>query len=225
LGIRRILIPPHPGVLSAFGMLAAGLSSDASQSLLRTMDALRNDDAELRRALAALDERVRTLLANDGVATPAISASLDMRYKGQSYELTTPLSLPLVDASLAAAEADFHALHARRYGYDMAGETVEVVTLRVRGAGPGAQLTVTPRPLAGADASPARLADRFIWFASDSPLATTCYERSFLQPGNRLTGPALVLQYDATTLIAPGWEGMVDEQDNLWLLQTDAHNK
>ncbi len=221
LGIRRILIPRHPGVLSAYGMLAAGLSTDASQSLLRTMSFLRSDDAELRRVFAGLDERVRALLANDGVANPTISASLDMRYRGQSYELTTPLSLPITEAALAAAETDFHALHARRYGYDLAGETVEVVTLRVRAAGPGARLTVTPRPLAGADASPARLDDRLIWFDAAGPVNAACYNRLRLAPGNRLIGPALILQYDATTLIAPGWEGVTDEQDNLWLLTTN----
>ena len=101
----------------------------------------------------------------------------------------------------------------------MAGEAVEVVTLRVAGAGPGAPLAVTPRPLAGADARPAHLGDRPVWFDERAPLTTRCYDRSRLAPGNRIIGPALVLQYDATTLIVPGWGSVVDEHDNLRLFR------
>jgi N-methylhydantoinase A len=219
LGMRRVLVPPFPGVLSAYGMLMAGVSTDASQSLLRRVDALLHDSAEMRAAITVLDERVRAVLIADGVLHPTISVALDMRYQGQSYELTVPLVLPIDERAIRSAEAHFHALHARRYGYGMEGEAVEVVTLRVAGAGPGAPLAVTPRPLAGADASPARLGDRPVWFDQRAPLTTTCYDRARLAPGNRIVGPALVLQYDATTLIVPGWESVVDEHDNLWLFR------
>ena len=220
LGIRRVLVPPFPGVLSAYGMLAAGVATDASQSLLRRADELRAGPGELAQAVAALEERVRAVLARDGVAAPALSAALDARYVGQSYELTVPLSLPVTGEAVAAAVAAFHAAHAQRYGYalDSEGlEAVEVVTVRVRGGGPGLPLGTPPAPLHDPDASAAQTGVKPAWFGGDAPLPAATYDRARLLPGHRLPGPALIFQFDTTTVVAPGWAARVDALGNLHL--------
>lgn len=220
VGIQRILIPPAPGVLSAYGMLVADIANDAAQSILRTAGELLADLDPLHEALAALAERVRTVLLAEGVTAPAISVALDMRYRGQSYELTVPIATPFHVATLQAAVAGFHELHQQRYGYAMPEETVQVVTLRVRGSGPGAQVTLPVEPLVGADPAAARLRTKQIWFDNAAPTPTPCYEHDKLRAGNRFTGPALILQFDATTVIPPGWVAWMDEYRNLWVERT-----
>ncbi len=245
LGIRSILFPAIPGVLSAYGMLVADQSADAAQSVLSPLAAFIADPTPLAAAAATLADKARRTLGLDGdhgdsrrgmrfggtesvvrteLSPPnlmplqegtRLEGSLDLRYRGQSYELTVPLALPVTAAAVQAAAAAFHAAHTERYGYGMPAEPVEAVTLRVRAAVPGPQLAPAPRPLAGPDAAAARLADRPIWFDAAGPLAAARYDRDRLSPGNRIDGPALVLQYDSTLLLAPGWTAQVDPFGNL----------
>jgi N-methylhydantoinase A len=217
LGIGRMLVPRHPGVLSAYGMLVADVVNDAAQSVLQPATELQRDLAPLHALYQSLAERVQRVLQAEGIAEPEVTAALDLRYRGQSYELTVPLALPLSSAGLAEAIAEFHRLHEARYGYAMREETVQVVTLRVRGRGPGANLTVPQAPPGSADASVARVAEKAVWFTADGPTITPCYDRDRLRAGHQFAGPALVFQFDATTLVNPGWTGRVDGYGNLWL--------
>ena len=217
LAMRRILCPPIPGVLSAYGMLVADVTADLAQTVLAPAAQLAADPTPLADAYTGLAERARATLLRDGVAAPAVTAQVDMRYRGQSYELTVPLPRPVTPAAVDSAVAAFHAAHAQRYGYAMPDEPVEVVTLRVRATAPGARLALPEQPLAGPDPTPARLADRPVWFTAAAPLMTAYYRRERLAPGNRFAGPAIVLQYDATVLVAPGWDAEVDRFGNLWL--------
>jgi N-methylhydantoinase A len=218
LGIRRILVPPFPGVLSAYGMLVADIVHDASQSILRNADDLLADDGLLRQAYHELSARVSTVLHSEGVPEPSLSIALDMRYRGQSYELSVPVRLPLDPATLHQGIKDFHAIHEQRYGYAMNNEAVQVVTLRVRGHGPGAKPELPKEEMHGPDASAARLPDRPVWFSPHGPTVTAGYDRDKLRTGNRFSGPAVVFQFDATTVVAPGWQGYVDEFRNMWLI-------
>jgi N-methylhydantoinase A len=156
----------------------------------------------------------RTLALGDDVASRT-TAALDLRYRGQSYELTVPIDLPVTADHLQAAVAAFHHSHAQRYGYAMPAEAVETVTLRIRSSVPGSQVTLPQRASGGPDASSARLADRPVWFDGGGPVVTACYRRDRLEPDNRIVGPALVLQYDSTLLLAPGWSAVVDSFGNL----------
>ena len=219
LGVRRILAPPFPGVLSAYGMLVAGVATEASQSILHTAADLARDPAPLHAALGTLGARVRTVLAAEGIDKPALAATLDMRYRGQSYELGVPLTMDdgaqVGPAVLADAVEAFHTLHAQRYGYATRSEIVEVVTLRLRAEAPGAEATLPALSPGGASAAAAHVGERPVWFSADGPTATAVYDRTLLQPNNRLSGPALILQYDTTTLLAPGWAAQVDGWGNV----------
>ena len=217
LDIRRILVPPFPGVLSAFGMLVADIVHDASQSILLPAADLCADSAPLAAAHAELARRVVAVLAHEGVTTPELSAALDLRYRGQSYELTVPLDLPIAPGRVEAAVAAFHAAHAQRYDYAMTAAPVECVTLRVAGRAPGARPQLPAAALGDPDASGALVDERGVWFVADGATVTPVYDRSRLAPGQRFVGPALVRQYDATVLIHPGWSAAVDRLGNLWL--------
>ncbi|MCC6168046.1 MAG: hydantoinase/oxoprolinase family protein [Caldilineaceae bacterium] len=217
LEIRRILAPPIPGVLSAYGMLVADVAYDLAQTVLGPATDYQTDPAPLQAVYADLAGRAAAVLAQESIAAPQIAASLDLRYRGQSYELAVPLALPITPDALAVAVTTFHQVHAQRYGYAMAGEPVEVVTLRVRGHAPGAQPALPTYPPAGADARAAQVGEHAIWFSPDAPPAAPVYARDRLAAGNRFAGPALVLQYDATVVVAPGWQGRVDRFHNLWL--------
>jgi N-methylhydantoinase A len=221
LGVRRILVPPFPGVLSAYGMLVADVVHDASQSILLPASELIADASGLAEVYAKLAGQVEAVLAQDGIANPHLQAALDLRYRGQSYELTVPVALPIDGASIAAAVENFHQAHAQRYGYAMNDEPVTAVTLRVAGHGPGARPTLPRQPMGDEDPADAYLGERDVWFVVDGPTPTATYDRSKLRAGNRLIGPALVLQYDATVVITPGWHGRVDVFGNLWVERGD----
>ncbi len=223
LGIRRILCPALPGVLSAYGMLVADMSAEYATSVLSLAADLIAEPSALSAAVAQLEARTRATLALDASAAAHTAAALDMRYRGQSYELTVPLALPLSAANLASAVDTFHHAHAQRYGYAMPAEAVEAVTLRIRSSIAGSQVSLPRRPLAGADAAAARLGDRAVWFDMVGPIATACYQREQLLPGNRIAGPALVLQYDSTVLLAPGWSASVDAFGNLLCEKRETH--
>lgn len=221
LGVTRILCPPNPGVLSAYGMLMADVTSEASQALLADAPALFDDPAPLTAAIAALTGKALAVLARENVATVTTTAALDLRYQGQSYELTAPLALPVTPASVADAVTAFHVAHAQRYGYAMPQERVEAVTVRLRAAAPGVKPSL---PFATAPATTAAAVaivhTKPVWFAATGPVPTACYARDRLQFGHRLAGPALILQYDTTIVLTPDWSAAVDEMLNLWMWST-----
>jgi N-methylhydantoinase A len=170
-----------------------------------------------------LAEKNRRTLALRGGEDAHDSAGLDLRYRGQSYELAVPIGLPATAAEVDAAAQAFHAAHVQRYGYSMPGEELEVVTLRLRTTLAGAQLSPGKRPPVGPDATPARREDRRIWFDAGGPLTVACYARDRLLPGNRVDGPCLVLQYDSTLLLTQGWKAQVDPYGNLVCEKRDSY--
>ena len=227
LGIPRILLPPSPGVLSALGLLIADIVHESSQALLVEADSLAQEPATMQDSIAALEKRVRAVLAAEGVDAPALEASMDLRYRGQSYELPVPLDLPAPTSAQASQAVQrsinaFHAAHEARYGYAMHSETVETVVLRLRGTGSGAELSLPQEPLGPPDPESARVASKPVWFGPDGPAETPCYDRVRLHPGHRLDGPAIVYQFDTTTVVAPGWSASVDESHNLLLARAAA---
>ena len=204
LRVPRVRIPPTPGVLSALGMLVAEPTRDYSQTMM--LPAAAADPERMAEAFAALVER-----ANDEV--PDLRYRLDMRYMGQSHELAVDYRPGMSAAEVAEA---FHAVHAARYGYARRDAAAEIVTLRLTAAWPATLPPVRQRPLAGPDAAAARVGRRPVWFG-DGFVDTPLYERGLLRPGNMLPGPAMVTQYDTTTLIPPDWVGVVDEGEGLVL--------
>jgi N-methylhydantoinase A len=149
LGVSRVILPPHPGVASALGLLLSDVRYDLRRSWVRETARIR--PADLRREVARLDREARGLLRGAGYERGRVDALVDMRYRGQAFELTVPLRGATPDG-LARTERAFHALHRRAYGHAQPVAETEVVTLRVRGTGPARLRTLDlagPRAVRG----------------------------------------------------------------------------
>jgi N-methylhydantoinase A len=201
LGSPRVLVPPLPGFVSALGLLATELRTEAAETVLAA--GRRAPTAgSLARAAARLARIARRRL---GDRTAAVSLAADLRYEGQGYELTVPLE-DLSPAAIARAERAFHALHGAVYGHAAPDEPVELVALRVTASAPGAGFV--PRPLPGGRA-PAPAAVAKVWDGG-AWVEAPAFERTALPPGWEATGPVLVLEAESTTWVPPGWNVAVD---------------
>jgi N-methylhydantoinase A len=208
LGIPRVLVPRAAGTLSALGMLLADYVRDYSQTLLLPSEGC--TIADLEAALAALEERAGADFAAEGDTgvTLALERSLDLRYRGQGYELNLPFGEHFEDA--------FHATHEQRYGYADPDRATEVVNVRLRAVGATAPIELPRAALEGDDASSAIIGTQPM--VSEGTVAdATLIDRGLLSPGNRFRGPALVIEYSTTTVIPPGFDARVDEWFNLIL--------
>ncbi len=219
LGIRTVLVPRYPGVLSALGMIAADVTRESTRALLTTLDAL--DPATLAAHIAALADEALTALAADGEDPDGchIECMLDLRYAGQSYELPTPLESgwETSAAPLADLAERFHALHERRYGHAMRDRRIEVVTLRVRAVSPRSAIDLAPEelPPRTTPLQPRTMVGAALTGDSATLEPAPLYERDDLRPGDTIEGPAIIAQFDATTIVPPGWQVVVDADLNL----------
>lgn len=226
LGIPRVLIPARPGILSALGVAIADVVKDYSRTVMLRPDALRQAQGELVESLEeefhGMEGLARAELEQEGLPGERMLARrfLDVRYVGQSFELN--IDYPTSRASrtsegLARAISDsFYRAHLQRFGYADRAEPVEIVNLRLK-----LDLAVDKPDLqletaSGADASGAQIATVSVVFR-EGELETPLYDRDLLATGNRITGPALVVQLDTTTVVPPGWQGEVDAYGNLLL--------
>jgi N-methylhydantoinase A len=199
LGIPTVLVPPAPGLLCAEGLLAADLKAEFS----RTLPAAGPPDlAVADTVLAGLRDEAAAWFAEEQVAPTdrSVAEMALMRYAGQGSELA--VAWPgAADAAVAA----FEAAHQTLYGFTMAA-AVELVTLRVEATG---RLPAPVMPSLAAGAMPAAEETHNVHFAAGS-MATPVYARASLHAGNRLDGPAIITQLDATTLVPPSWSVAVD---------------
>jgi N-methylhydantoinase A len=197
LEIPLVLVPPYPGVMCALGLLLADLQVDLSMAVLEPLTT--DTVGRLRGQQAALIRRGRDVLQREGVseADMRFEVTLDMRYRGQAYELNVPLAGNLVRS--------FHQAHEYAYGYALYDRPIEVVAMRVRAIGALPTLHFTPQAVHP--------------HTPEAPVVngTRRYRRADLRPGARLIGEAVITQEDATTYLPPGWEGFVDGYGNLLL--------
>ncbi len=217
LGVRRILVPRHPGVLSAVGLLMANITYDASCAVLQPMATLMPHPQPLTQSVASLGRQVSAALSGEA----HITAALDLRYQGQSYELEVPLRLPVSPQHLRTCAEGFHRAHLQRYGYSAPHRPVQCVTVRVQGTLPGAKPALPRAPEADRPVSEARTGNRNVWLSRSGAQEVPCYSRQRLMAKHAFAGPALVFQYDSTALVAAGWHAKVDEQLNI-VLHHDA---
>jgi len=215
LGMERVLVPPTPGVLSALGLLMADVVYDTSRAVLTRAAALPDDPAPLHEAAEAVADEVQDVLADQG--TPALTYELDLRYEGQSYEVSVPVETPITGAHVADAVQAFHPRHRRRYGHADPDEPVEVVALRGRGTVAVPPPALPREPQTDAPLDEAVLGTRPVWFAADGPTETTTYAREALHHGHAFAGPAVLHQYDTTIVVPPTWHARVDAWQNVWI--------
>jgi N-methylhydantoinase A len=222
LGMHRILVPLAPGILCAEGLIVADLQEDF---VANCRAPLREDMPELAPIVAGLVRAGSAWLAEaarDAVST-RMTLALDMRYVGQNYELAVEVAqgaIALTLPPIAAVRDAFLAGYRRSYGHCDEQAPVETVNARLRCTARLAHGTQQPT-VAGREAKPTETAD--VWFSAAGSTPTPLYERADLAPGVRITGPAIITQLDATTLVPP-WAGLaVDEALNIIMEITDAH--
>jgi N-methylhydantoinase A len=217
LGVPRVIVPRHPGVTAALGLLLSDVRHDLRRSWIGPTAAVA--PAELDAAVGALEADARERLAASGHAgaAAAIACELDMRYRGQAYNLPVALAArPVTADTLAAAEAAFHAAHRQAYDYTPSLEETEIVTLRVRATG-----AVAPPEWAGERATAAAPATRAVYSAG-APVAFAVVARDALGPGDRIAPLTVVEQEDATLVVPAGWTGAVGAADVIVLSREAA---
>ncbi len=211
LHIPRILVPRTPGVLSALGMTIADLVRDYSQTVMASQEVLNTET--LNTIFTLLEDRARSDLLAEGIRAEntVFERALDMRYVGQSHEIT--VQQPAVGSWLSA----FHTSHGQRYGHRHDAAPVEIVNARLRAIGCGPKPAFETIPAGDSDASSARSGEGLVWFSAEEPQLTSFYKRERLRAGNVILGPAVIFQLDTTTVLAPGWQAVTDPWGNLLL--------
>lgn len=219
LEIGRVLVPANPGILCAMGLLLTDLRADFA--LTRLMPATDASIADVAEGFAALAERAGRWFDNEGIASSDrhITRSVDMRYHGQNYELSVAVPEGAIGKdTMQALAAGFADVHRQRYGFVAAGDPVQIVTLRVEAIGAVRKAELRAHPESDRNASGAIVQRRPVWLAEAGDFVDTpVYDREALRAGNRLAGPAIVEQMDATTLVPSGWTARVDVYLNLIL--------
>ncbi|HLJ19966.1 MAG TPA: hydantoinase/oxoprolinase family protein, partial [Stellaceae bacterium] len=203
LGIKTILVPPSPGVLSALGLLVASVRSEFSRTALQTPP--RYDLPGMAEVFAGLQREAETWLEHERVPREHRSTrwQASLRYLHQGFELTVPWGGDAVtDAGVERTVAAFHELHERLYTFNQPDTPVQIVTLRVtaEGALPRPAIPELPRAGAAAEAEVGRQSVDFGGEVRPTPIL----DRARLGAGARIKGPAILTQLDSTTVLYPG---------------------
>jgi N-methylhydantoinase A len=209
LAMKACIVPPNPGNLSAFGLLAVDWRTDHIVTKVMHEDAI--DLAEVAARYAALERDAEATLMRDGIETSRIKLvrEADIRYAGQSMEVRVTAPAGAVDASfLAGLIGAFNSAHLRTFGYNYAGrQKIELVNLCVSGFG------LIERPqlpkLAARTGNFAPKSARPVYFGTEF-LETPVFDRASLPPTGRINGPAVVEEFGSTTVVFPGQYVEVD---------------
>ncbi|WP_237477430.1 hydantoinase/oxoprolinase family protein [Lichenibacterium dinghuense] len=207
-GMTRVLVPASPGTLCALGAVAAAVRVDRMRTVLLPFD----DDGwpGLQAILAELAAEAAAAVADmAGPGTSDLVPAADIRYRGQSFELTVPTAGCAGPADLATL---FHAAHERAFGHAEEDAPLQVVSLRVSASRPAPPVAMPRRDGA---AHPARSGGTARLYAGGAWCEAALFERADLDPGAELSGPAIVSQADCTILIPHGWRARVDGFRNI----------
>lgn len=209
LAIPTVLIPARPGALSAFGILVSDVVKDYSRTLLWRLGSS-VPAAKLLKEFRELEAAARNEFRQERWSgVPLYERSLDLRYRGQGYELNVPATGDIVRR--------FHEEHQQRYGYHHAGREIELVTVRLRArlrTLQGKQKGARRRSFGKGSRRVAPVERAEVVFRDESVM-TPVFERADFIPGRMMRGPAVITEYSATTVIPMGKVFSVDAVDNL----------
>ncbi len=218
LGIKEVLVPPAPGLLSAQGLLVADVRYDFRQTHLAPVAA--GDLAEVESVFAALEQKGRDALRRYGLGEKSVvvNRSADMRYPHQAHEITVPMPGGILTPAIAPEIIEtFHRVHEKSYGRRDQAAAVEFVTLNVLAKGETSHPECKPLPEGDGSAARARKGPREVYFRDIGRADCEHYDRNLLRAGDRLAGPAIVEAVDSTTIVPPGWMLRCDPIGNLLL--------
>ncbi len=218
LGIPRLLVPPAPGATSALGLLMSDVKHDYLRSRLADIEHLAPE--EVTAIFGELEEAACAQLTREGFTTDQrrFRYFLDMRYAGQGYENPVPLDgMPVVGDDLQRYRARFDDIHKLCHGHAAPGQPVEVVNYRVEAIGVVPRVNLARLEPADAPVESACMGSRRVYFSTlaREPIEVPIYARERLRSGHQFKGPAIVEQYDATTVVCAEQVVSVDEFGNL----------
>ncbi len=215
MGSFPVLVPPAPGLLCAIGDLVADFRDEFAQTYIRVLPEA--DQEDVASILESLGERARAFLDAEGIEIDRqhIAYTADMRYHRQGYEIPVTVEPADVRANgLEGLDERFDVLHEQLYGFRMHDTLSEIVNLRAVGSGAVPKPELPVGKAGGADASGAVTEEHAITFKGES-VATKIYDRAKLAPGMRFDGPAIVTEFDSTTVVLPGYGAEIDVNYNI----------
>jgi 5-oxoprolinase (ATP-hydrolysing)/N-methylhydantoinase A len=219
VGTPTVLVPPYPGITSAMGLLATDMVYEYVTTTYQRASEL--DRASFQASFEELEGQARKQLEDDGVPADRmiIQRVCDCRYLGQGYELRLDAPSGAIDDSwVAKLTSDFHEAHEREYTRRFDDVDIELPNIRVRGIGLMPDLTVPEVEAGDGDSQRAVHHEAQAWFRVDGEMArlpTQYYDRSKLLAGDRIEGPAIINQYDTTTVLPPGFTAEIDRFGNI----------
>ena len=213
LGMAGVIVPLYPGVFSAIGLLMSDVKHDYIRSRMTPISELESSDVQA--VFAQLETRAREDLQRDGFADKDlhIERALDMRYAGQGYEITMSCTADQT-AELVHLRKEFDLEHRRQFGHSAPEEQVEVVSYRVRGVGLVPAVSMPKYSPQGLELSDALRETRQVRFDGET-ISCPVYQREKLDVGLTFSGPAILDQFDCTTVICAGQVARIDEWKNL----------
>ena len=221
MGSFPVLVPPAPGLLCATGDLVADFRDEFARTFIRTIDSVSGDD--VRRVLDELGDEARAWMRREGIGEgdQRLAFNVDMRYYRQGYEIPVEIDPALLAGNGTAMLADrFNQLHEQFYGFRMDESACEIVNLRAIGYGKVPEPHLPEGEPDASDASTAVVDEHEVYFQGKW-LSTRIYDRSRLGPGHRIEGPAIVTEFDSTTVILSGHAAEVDRYLNLIINPTE----
>ncbi len=217
LSMSKVIVPKNAGVLSAVGLLLADSIKDYSMSVLKMVAKTTNE--ELNGLFSRLSRKSFIDMKKEGFAEHKIKIfpSLDLRYLGQSYEI----SIPFKDNS--PIESNFHSVHRKLYSYFHPNRPVEIVNIRIKAVGTTEKVRFKKFPQQSPNPQKALFGEQVIIYGQKT-FKAKLYKRSLLKTGNSLLGPALIVDDESTTLLPPGWRLTVDGYLNIHIQRKRNEN-
>jgi N-methylhydantoinase A len=213
LEIERIVVPPAAGLLSSLGLLLAEPLHDSVRTVLREAESA--NGKELEKIFRKMEERARNLLLSEGVEEQDVTYQrfLDLRYQGQSYELSVPLrSGMLTGRVVGLAVGDFHQRHQTQYGYSQPDKPVEIVNVRSYGKGKTGRIARVAGTFAP-EKGP--LKRRRVWFMDGPGIECQVFGRNSLPPGTKGKGPCVIEDYDSTLVVPTRARYVIDRNGSV----------
>jgi N-methylhydantoinase A len=215
MGSFPVLVPPAPGLLCAIGDLVADFRDEFAQTYIRVLPEAAEE--EVASILEGLGERARAFLDGEGIDVESqyIAYTADMRYHRQGYEIPVTIDPAEVRANgLDGLDERFDLLHEQLYGFRMHDTLSEIVNLRAVGSG------AVPKPelpvgTAGSEEAEGAVTDEHAITFKGEQVPTKIYDRAQLAPGMRFDGPAIVTEFDSTTVVLPGYRAEIDVNFNI----------
>lgn len=225
LGIKNVIIPPHPGTLCSLGLLLADTKFDMSRTLI--LDGTADQLETVNEQFASMVAQGTEALDREGVPEDRrrFVFSVDMRYQRQNFEINIPVASGKLDAGiLKDAIAAFHAEHQRSYGYCNERAAVQLVSYRTSAIGIIDKPEMTPRELQPGTPLPAPVEDRDVLFQGEEEyIPTPVYQRFDFVPGQTIPGPCICEQMDTTLVVPKAWTIHVDGYDNLLIKYNEVN--